>query len=112
MVHWGFAYRQARRSHWEQDARDRQRFKRRIDTYYSSILNPVFGVKHRNHMYGKIHPTDQGTARNYKHYVETRKERAHTARHHLENHYISEIKNKLFAPPFCYNERMSENVAK
>lgn len=40
MVCWEFAYRKARVGIWEQMARDRVRFKRRIEAL-SHILNPV-----------------------------------------------------------------------
>ena len=40
MVYWSFAYRNARKGKWEENARDRERFSRRIDKT-SLILLPV-----------------------------------------------------------------------
>lgn len=47
---WSFAYEQARKGHWEQFARDRDRFKRRIkrdEPGISLILSPM----HREKIY-------------------------------------------------------------
>jgi len=43
---WPFAYQQARKSEWEQYARDRDRFTRRI-IESEHILNPVLNEHHR-----------------------------------------------------------------
>ena len=40
MIAWGFAYREARKGNWEQCARDRERFERRINNV-KLILDPV-----------------------------------------------------------------------
>ena len=46
MYAWDFAYRNARRGHWEQTARDRERFQRKIVQVAASI-EPVL-KKHIN----------------------------------------------------------------
>ena len=46
MYAWDFAYRNARRGHWEQIARDRKRFQRRI-VQIAAIIEPVL-KKHIN----------------------------------------------------------------
>jgi len=43
---WRFAYQQARKSEWEQCARDRDRFRRRI-IESGHIINPVLNERHR-----------------------------------------------------------------
>lgn len=44
IVAWNFAYRAARRGHWEQFARDRAHFRRRIDRI-ASVLEPCLARK-------------------------------------------------------------------
>lgn len=47
---WSFAYKQSRKGHWEQFARDRDRFSRRIKQFeqeMTSILSPM----HREKIY-------------------------------------------------------------
>ena len=44
MISWDFAYRAARKGPWEQYARDRQHFKRRIDSV-SSVITPCLVKK-------------------------------------------------------------------
>ncbi|KAG5873583.1 hypothetical protein JTB14_011196 [Gonioctena quinquepunctata] len=50
MVQWSFAYRSARKGPWEEYARDRARFIKRI-TQTEEILAPIFDHKHREKMY-------------------------------------------------------------
>lgn len=47
---WNFAYRAARKGHWENYVRDRSRFGNRIERV-SSILNPILDSKHREKIY-------------------------------------------------------------
>lgn len=47
---WDFAYRQARKSEWEMAARDRDRFKHRIENT-GQILGPVFDRELRDRVY-------------------------------------------------------------
>ncbi|CAD7092854.1 unnamed protein product [Hermetia illucens] len=51
MYKWDFAYRSARRGHWENFARDRDRFKKRISNL-ANIINPVLDTQHREKIYG------------------------------------------------------------
>ncbi|XP_031841541.1 protein phosphatase 1 regulatory subunit 15 [Nomia melanderi] len=50
MVQWDFAYRAARKGPWEQMARDRERFKGRINCI-GRILNPILTTQHRTHIW-------------------------------------------------------------
>lgn len=50
MCTWNFAYRAARKGHWEAYARDRDRFKRRVEGL-EHILNPVLDSDHRERIY-------------------------------------------------------------
>lgn len=50
MVQWSFAYRTARKGTWEQLARDRDRFQRKIN-YIGSILEPILTAEHRKSKY-------------------------------------------------------------
>ena len=50
---WQFAYQQARKSEWEQYARDRDRFIRRI-IEYESILNPILNKSHRDRVFAPL----------------------------------------------------------
>ncbi|XP_061180227.1 uncharacterized protein LOC133188752, partial [Saccostrea echinata] len=43
-----------RKGHWEEYARDRERFKRRIEEL-QRVLDPVLKQKHREHVYKKLH---------------------------------------------------------
>jgi len=54
MVAWSFAYRQARMGIWEQEARDRERFRHRINNTENSI-GWVFSKSHRAEVYYKLH---------------------------------------------------------
>ncbi|XP_075168276.1 protein phosphatase 1 regulatory subunit 15 [Haematobia irritans] len=47
---WNYAYRAARKGHWEMYARDRERFKMRIYRV-SHILNPILEPEHRQKVY-------------------------------------------------------------
>ncbi|XP_059621200.1 uncharacterized protein LOC132264880 [Phlebotomus argentipes] len=47
---WDFAYRRARKGHWEQVARDRDRFEKRILSL-SSVLSPVLDKSHREKIF-------------------------------------------------------------
>lgn len=47
---WDFAYRSARRGHWEQMGRDRGRFLNRIKRT-EEILSPCLEREHRNKIY-------------------------------------------------------------
>ncbi|XP_056640713.1 uncharacterized protein LOC130447752 isoform X1 [Diorhabda sublineata] len=50
MVQWSFAYRNARKGPWEEYARDRHRFNKRIqDT--EEVLSSIFDPKHRENVY-------------------------------------------------------------
>ncbi|XP_012152833.1 protein phosphatase 1 regulatory subunit 15 [Megachile rotundata] len=50
MVQWDYAYRAARKGPWEEMARDRERFKGRINCI-ERVLNPVLTVQHRTHIW-------------------------------------------------------------
>lgn len=50
MVQWSFAYQQARKGPWEEYARDRDRFSRRL-IEMENILKPVFEASHRQKVY-------------------------------------------------------------
>lgn len=50
MVHWDYAYRAARRGPWEEMARDRERFRGRIN-FIERILSPILTVQHRTHIW-------------------------------------------------------------
>ncbi|XP_026567863.1 protein phosphatase 1 regulatory subunit 15A isoform X1 [Pseudonaja textilis] len=54
LVVWDYASRAARRGPWEEMARDRCRFHRRI-TQMAAILEPCFTEDHRNKVWKKIH---------------------------------------------------------
>uniref|UniRef100_A0A1B0DBA5 Uncharacterized protein n=1 Tax=Phlebotomus papatasi TaxID=29031 RepID=A0A1B0DBA5_PHLPP len=47
---WDFAYRTARKGHWEQVARDRERFGKRILSL-GHVLSPILEKSHREKMY-------------------------------------------------------------
>uniref|UniRef100_A0A1I8NP93 Uncharacterized protein n=1 Tax=Stomoxys calcitrans TaxID=35570 RepID=A0A1I8NP93_STOCA len=47
---WNYAYRAARKGHWEMYARDRERFKMRINRV-ANILNPILEPEHRLKVY-------------------------------------------------------------
>ncbi|XP_032677039.1 uncharacterized protein LOC116846821 [Odontomachus brunneus] len=46
MVQWDYAYRAARKGPWEEMARDRERFKRRINCI-ATVLDPILTSQHR-----------------------------------------------------------------
>ncbi|XP_053962875.1 protein phosphatase 1 regulatory subunit 15A [Anastrepha ludens] len=50
MYAWSFAYQSARKGHWEMFARDRDRFRKRIENT-SKYLNPILTPEHRNMIY-------------------------------------------------------------
>ncbi|XP_028128079.1 uncharacterized protein LOC114324429 isoform X2 [Diabrotica virgifera virgifera] len=50
MVQWSFAYRKARKGPWEEYARDRERFNKRISET-ERILAPIFDGRHRENVY-------------------------------------------------------------
>ncbi|XP_015432183.1 PREDICTED: uncharacterized protein LOC107188409 [Dufourea novaeangliae] len=50
MVQWDYAYRAARKGPWEEMARDRERFKGRINCI-ERVLNPILTTQHRTHMW-------------------------------------------------------------
>lgn len=50
---WKYAHQAARRGFWEEAARDRMRFKRRIQEV-GTYINPILDVVHRNSIYEKI----------------------------------------------------------
>jgi len=52
---WQFAYQQARKSEWEQYARDRDRFTRRI-LECEQIMNPVLNSQHRERVFASLYP--------------------------------------------------------
>jgi len=56
MVAWSFAYRQARKGIWEQEARDRERFRHRINNTENNI-GWVFSKSHRAEVYHKLQNT-------------------------------------------------------
>lgn len=50
MVQWDYAYRAARKGPWEEMARDRERFKGRINCI-RCILEPILQIQHRTHIW-------------------------------------------------------------
>ncbi|XP_017466635.1 PREDICTED: uncharacterized protein LOC108359324 isoform X2 [Rhagoletis zephyria] len=50
MYAWSFAYKSARKGHWESLARDRDRFRKRIENT-SKYLNPILRPEHRSFIY-------------------------------------------------------------
>lgn len=50
MVQWDYAYRAARKGPWEEMARDRERFKRRINCI-AAVLDPILTRQHRAHVW-------------------------------------------------------------
>lgn len=50
MVQWDYAYRAARKGPWEEMARDRERFRGRINCI-ERVLNPILTVQHRIHIW-------------------------------------------------------------
>lgn len=50
MVQWSYAYQQARKGHWEEYARDRDRFSRKA-AEIEKILVPIFDAAHRSKVY-------------------------------------------------------------
>ncbi|XP_076753583.1 protein phosphatase 1 regulatory subunit 15 [Xylocopa sonorina] len=50
MIQWDFAYRAARKGPWEEMARDRERFRGRINCI-ERVLNPILTVQHRTHIW-------------------------------------------------------------
>ncbi|XP_017877209.1 uncharacterized protein LOC108623303 [Ceratina calcarata] len=50
MVQWDYAYRAARKGPWEEMARDRERFRGRINCI-ERVLNPILTSQHRNHIW-------------------------------------------------------------
>nr|CAI5855152.1 unnamed protein product [Callosobruchus analis] len=52
MVQWSYAYQQARKGPWEEYARDRDRFRKRVQDL-ENILTPVFNSKHRESVYSE-----------------------------------------------------------
>ncbi|XP_064600375.1 uncharacterized protein LOC135466674 [Liolophura sinensis] len=53
MIAWSHAYQSARKGPWEQYARDRQRFQRRVQEA-ESYLSPILDSKHRQMIYERI----------------------------------------------------------
>jgi len=52
---WQFAYQQARKSEWEQYARDRDRFARRI-LESEQVLNPIINPQHHERVFASLYP--------------------------------------------------------
>lgn len=52
MVKWNYAYRAARQGPWEEMARDRDRFKQRINCI-ATVLNPILTNQHRYNVWEK-----------------------------------------------------------
>lgn len=52
MIKWSFAYQAARKGHWEEYARDRERFKKRISNC-EKILGAVLQPQHRLNVYNE-----------------------------------------------------------
>lgn len=50
MVQWDYAYRAARKGPWEEMARDRERFRGRINCI-EGVLNPILTSQHRHHIW-------------------------------------------------------------
>lgn len=50
MIKWNYAYRAARKGPWEQMARNRERFRRRIN-HIASVLNPILTCQHRTRIW-------------------------------------------------------------
>lgn len=51
MVTWNYAYRAARRGPWEQIARDNERFRGRINSFFAIVLNPILNSTHRSQVW-------------------------------------------------------------
>lgn len=47
---WQYAYREARKGKWEQTARDRHRFQRRISDL-ENVISPILTLHHREQIY-------------------------------------------------------------
>ncbi|XP_050410287.1 uncharacterized protein LOC126824901 [Patella vulgata] len=58
MYAWSFAYRACRRGPWEQYARDRERFHRRIQDI-EKIISPILKMSHRSQIYKSLHSDKQ-----------------------------------------------------
>ncbi|KAK6190162.1 hypothetical protein SNE40_002088 [Patella caerulea] len=54
MYAWSFAYRACRRGPWEEYARDRERFHRRIQDV-ETIISPILKISHRFQIYKSLH---------------------------------------------------------
>lgn len=50
MVQWDYAYRAARKGPWEEMARDRERFRSRINCI-ERVLNPILTTQHRTYIW-------------------------------------------------------------
>ena len=48
---WSFAYKEARKGPWEECARDRVRFKKKIETDFEPILTKILTLDHRQRIY-------------------------------------------------------------
>lgn len=46
MIKWNYAYRAARKGPWEEIARDRERFRNRINSI-GHVINPILNAEHR-----------------------------------------------------------------
>lgn len=57
MVMWSYAYQSARKGPWEEYARDRARFKRRV-VNIETIIGHVFTGEHRSRIYEQRFATD------------------------------------------------------
>lgn len=53
---WTYAHQTARQGYWEEAARDRVRFSRRIEEA-AKYINPILDITHRNKIYNKMNKT-------------------------------------------------------
>ncbi|XP_046360687.1 uncharacterized protein LOC124138192 [Haliotis rufescens] len=58
MIHWSYAYQAARKGHWENYVRDRDRFKRRTQDV-ETVVVPVLDSKHRQCVYEERFKTEK-----------------------------------------------------
>ncbi|XP_014205552.1 uncharacterized protein LOC106637322 [Copidosoma floridanum] len=69
IVHWRYAHRAARRGPWEEYARDRARFQRRV-MEIGTVLKPVFSTHHRERIWNERFANDVPTAVSIPYFVQ------------------------------------------